>query len=147
MKAYLLDTSAFIKRYVKESGSEAVDSLFDEYATRYLSGLGLLETLSAFQRLCAVDRFVSEDQLRLLRAAVDSDVDAGKVVLLAATPADVDRAAGILGGGYLTAVDALHLAMALSLGPEATFVSADAKLNKAAESLGLAVSNPAAVPL
>ena len=54
MKAYFLDTSTFLKRYVKETGSDVVDSVFEEDGARYISGLCLLECFSNIQRLHAV---------------------------------------------------------------------------------------------
>ncbi len=139
---YFFDTSAFLKRYLKEAGSSDVDALFKEYGTRYISSLGLLESLSTIQRLHSVAGVVTADQLRLLRATVDSDIGEGKVTVVDPTPTEIDVAAQLLGHRYLTAVDALHIAMAKSLGPEVQFVSSDAKLNRVAAEQGLAVFDP-----
>ncbi len=139
---YFFDTSAFLKRYLKEAGSRAVDTIFGKYAPRYVSAVGLLECFSNLQRLHSVDGLVTADQLRWLRAEVASDIREGKVTVVHATAADVDAAAQLLGRQYLTAVDALQIATAKSLGPEIEFVSSDAKLNRVAAEQGLAVFDP-----
>lgn len=146
MKAYFLDTSALLKRYLKETGSDFVDAVFEEYAMRYVSGLGLLECFSNLQRLYAVDRLITTEQLRLLQAEVTSDIESGKVIVVSATPAEIEGAARILTEHYLTAVDALQIATARSLGPGVGFVSSDAKLNRAAAQHGLSVLDPTARP-
>ncbi|MHB0884868.1 MAG: type II toxin-antitoxin system VapC family toxin [Bacillota bacterium] len=139
---HFFDTSAFFKRYVREAGSPAVDTIFGEYARRYVSAIGLLECFSNLQRLHSVDGLVTTAQLRSLRAEVASDIREGRVITVHPTPADVSAAAQLLGRRYLAAVDALHIAMAKSLGPEIRFVSSDAKLNRVAAQEGLTVFDP-----
>lgn len=139
---YFFDTSAFFKRYAREAGSPTVDTIFGEYSRRHVSTIALLECFSNLQRLRSVDGLVTTDQLRSLRAEVASDIREGRVIAVHPTPADVNAAAQLLGRQYLTAVDALHLAMARSLGPEVRFVSSDAKLNRVAAQEGLTVLDP-----
>jgi hypothetical protein len=143
VKVYSLDTSAFLKRYLKETGSDIIDAIFGEYAARYVSGLCLLETLSNLQRLHSVDGLVAKDHLQLLQAAVASDIESGKVTVVNATPADIEAAVQILARQYLTAVDALQIAAAKALGSEVVFVSCDAKLSRVAAEHGLTVLDPA----
>lgn len=107
MKAYFIDTSALLKRYLKEAGSDVVDAVFEEYAVRYVSGIGLLESFSNLQRL------------------------------------EIEAAIRLLSDCCLTAVDALQIVTAQSLGPETVFVSSDMKLNLVAERQGLTVLDPA----
>lgn len=143
MKTYFLDTSAFLKRYLPETGSDVVDAIFGEYAARYVSGLCLLEALSNLQRLRSVDGLVAKEHLQRLQATVASDIESGKVIVVNATPADIEAAAQILAWQYLTAVDALQMAAAKALGPGVVFVSSDAKLNRLASEQGLTVLDPA----
>ncbi len=143
MTSYFLDTSAHLKRYLREAGSEAVDRLFSEYASRYVSAIGLLEGLSCLQRLRAVSGLIDADRLRLLRAAMASDIESGRLTVVSAAPPDIEAAAKILAERYLTAVDALQIATAKNLGPEVVFVSSDEKLNRAASEEGLSVVDPA----
>ncbi len=142
MKVFFLDTSALLKRYLKESGTEAVDALFEEEGERYVSSLGLLEIFSILQRLHAVVRLLSTEDYVRLRAAVLSDIDTGRVTVANAAPADIQAAAQVLSRRYLTAVDALQIALAGGLGPSGIFVSSDAKLNRSATEEGLQVLDP-----
>lgn len=142
MKVYFLDTSALLKRYLKEMGSDVVDTVFEGDGARYVSGLCLLECYSSFQRLHSVDRLATGDYLQLLQAAVASDIDSGKVIVVNATPADIEAAVQILTRRYLTAVDALQIAAAKALGSGVVFVSSDAKLNRVAMEEGLTVLDP-----
>jgi predicted nucleic acid-binding protein len=142
VKPHFLDTSALLKRYLKEKGSDAVDTVFEGDGARHASGLCLLECYSSFQRLHSVDRLATREHLQLLQAAVASDIDSGKLIVVNATPADIEAAVQILTRRYLTAVDALQLAAAKALGPGVVFVSSDAKLNRVAIEEGLTVLDP-----
>ncbi len=139
MTAYFLDTSAFLKRYLNEDGSEAVDRIFEEYSDRCISAVGLLETYSNIQRLHSVDRILTLEQYRSLCATIASDVESGRVTVRNATPQDIDAAVIILTQRYVTAIDALQIATAHMLGPGVVLVSADRKLNRLARDVGLEV--------
>jgi len=143
VKAHFPDTTAFIKRYLNETGSDVVDSLFEEEGERYVSGLCLLETHSNIQRLNAVGGLLTGEQVRMLHAAVASDIESGRVTVVNATAADIEEAARMLTRRHLTAVDAPQVAVAKSLGPEVVFVSSDLKLNRVAREEGLTVLDPA----
>lgn len=142
MKAYFLDTSAFIKRYLNEAGSETVDSIFDADGPKHISSLCLLETHSNIQRLHMVDGLLTSTQAEMLQAAVALDIDSGRVTVVNPTAVDIEEAVRLLARSYLTAVDALQVAIAIGLGPDTVFVSADAKLNRVAEQQGLTVLDP-----
>jgi len=142
VKVCFLDTSAFIKRYLNETGSDVVDSLFEEEGERCVSGLCLLETHSNIQRLHAVDGLLTGEQVQMLHAAVASDIESGRVTVVNATAADIEEAVRMLTRQYLTAVDALQVATAKGLGSEVVFVSSDAKLNRVAREQGLTVLDP-----
>ena len=123
-------------------GSDVVDTVFEGDGARYVSGLCLLECYSSFQRLHSVDRLATGDHLQLLQAAVASDIDSGKVIVVNATPADIEAAVQILTRRCLTAVDALQIAAAKVLGSGVVFVSSDTKLNRVAMEEGLTVLDP-----
>ncbi len=50
---YFFDTSALVKRYVQETGSDLVDKAFEEANQIIVSAITRIETLSAFRRLRA----------------------------------------------------------------------------------------------
>lgn len=144
MTVYLLDTSALLKRYLQEQGSDVMDRIFGKYTSaRYVSGICLLECFSNIQRLYTVDGFLTQEQHRQLCAAVMSDIQAGRMVITNTTAVEIDRAVDFLISEYLAAVDVLQLAIAIVMGPETVLVSSDKKLNKMATKHGIQVLNPA----
>lgn len=139
---YFLDTSALLKRYIPEQGSDAVDSIFSEEAERYITSMGLLECFSSLRRLHEVEKVLNQEQYRMLCASVMSDINSGTVVVTQASPSDLALAASLLQSRYLTAVDGLQIAVAVGLWSDTVFVSSDQKLNRVAEEHGLRVMDP-----
>lgn len=135
------DTSALVKRYVVEAGSDAVTALWNNSQPPASSWLLYAETTAAFARrrrersapVAEIDnahRLFRNDWLRFHRIPIDDEVNALVDALLARHP---------LRGG-----DAVHLASALHLRElaqdDVTFACADIALNAAARAEGLAVS-------
>ncbi len=141
MTTYFLDTSAFLRRYLNEKGSDVVDSIFEKPCSRYISAVGLIETYSNIQRLYSVDKLLTLEQHRLLCSSI-SDVESGRVSVTGASPAHIDAAVRILIRQYVTTVDALQLATVQLLGPSAILVSSDEKMNKLARELGISTLDP-----
>lgn len=143
---YFLDTSALLKRYVPEEGSGIVDDLLRSAGTLYISQVAAVELLSNLKRLQAVSHILPSDVYADLVRAFWSEVEVGTLSVLEVTSDAVEKAGELIEAGYLTPIDALQVAMALSQRdlPSMTFVSADTKLNSVARSLGLDVLDPAA---
>lgn len=142
MTAYFLDTSALVKHYRSEIGSERINALFaDSEAIRIISELAIVEFASTFQRLKnsgEVDDHVMNHALdRFTADATD------QIVVLEFRSAVIKLArASVLQHGLRT-LDALQLAAALSAKLKSpVFVSADERLVQAAEANGLNVLNP-----
>lgn len=77
-------------------------------------------------------------QVRLL-----ADATSGLLEVVHVTPGDVQVAIGIEMRQYLTAVDAVQMALASSFGDDVVFVSSDDKLNRVAGEMGIKTLNPA----
>ncbi len=67
------DSSAFIKRYVRETGTEAVLSWCDQATEIGLSAIALPEIISAFSRLRREDR-IDDTQYRQLKSLLLADI-------------------------------------------------------------------------
>lgn len=128
MSVYL-DTSAAAKLLVEEQESDAL--------ARYLDGLDAEDDLSSSALLETELRRVAVRE-RLPQAAV-SEVLAR--VALVEPGRSLFHEAGLLPGGTLRSMDALHLATALRL-DAAVVVAYDVRLIESARALGLDVLSP-----
>lgn len=147
---YYLDTSALVKRYVDEIGSDWLRATTDPAQSPLLftSRMTIVETISAFARR------VREDSLALAEFAALRDTFRNDCLnqyqIMPPTVTVIDLACALLERHSLRAYDALHLATALGAQqflaqrnlPGLTFLCADDRLNNAATAEGLAVDNP-----
>jgi predicted nucleic acid-binding protein len=129
-EVWYLDSSALVKTVVEEPESGA-----------------LIEWLAGKDELAACD-LVRVEAIRAVRVSDPGAVGRARRVLGTLTmirldPPVLDRAAD-LDPGALRSLDAIHLAAALSLGPDlAGVVTYDVRMADAAERLGLVVAAPA----
>jgi predicted nucleic acid-binding protein len=133
-----LDTSALVKRYVREPGSEEVSSLFASGSPPAVSRIAEVEAAAAFARRVREGTLPSPDLGRLLdRLARDME----ECRLVEVTTEVLDRAVRAVRELPLRAYDAVHLASALwvrdRLDPEVRFVCADRVLSRIAAENGL----------
>ncbi|CAN5300314.1 hypothetical protein BH24CHL7_BH24CHL7_14330 [soil metagenome] len=131
-----LDTSALIKRYVAEPGSELVIDLMSRDASWAGSALAQLETQVTLCHLDLNDTLEAE-----LRARARSDWERFIVVALAATL--IERAVDIACSHRLRTLDSIHLAAAAQLPRPFTFVTFDRQQAAAAQVLGFEVRGEA----
>jgi len=68
-----IDTSALVKRYAKEQGSEKVDELFQKEKDVWISQLSIVELLSALHRKAREKELLPED-VSIARAAFFRDL-------------------------------------------------------------------------
>lgn len=134
------DTSALIKRYVEEEGTEAVDRLWDSALAIVTSTVAFAETVSAFSRklregilthkeyLMTVKNF-KKDYNHLILVPIDNDFNALIESLVARHP--------------LRGFDAIHLASAITFtqseNVEMVFACFDDAPNQSALKEGLRV--------
>jgi predicted nucleic acid-binding protein len=146
MMLHYLDSSAWVKRYFDESGSDWVDSLFEE--DRLLSGstLGLIEVQATAARRCAAGAIDAAAFAETKRWLLD---EWGRFLWVGLAPEVVERSLAVASAFALRGSDSVHLASALQLGDDLgialndiAFVTSDLELQAAAIKAGLAVLNP-----
>jgi predicted nucleic acid-binding protein len=129
------DSSAFVKRYVREPGSDAVLSWCDQASELCLSGIALPEIVSAFCRLQR-EKLITPLQYRHLKAMLLADIADAAISDL--TPEVMRQTIVNLESNVLRGMDAIHLGSAQALQAD-IFVSADARQCAAATLAGLQV--------
>ncbi len=136
------DTSALVKQYRVEAGSPYVNALMADAANIiYISDLAVVELTSA---LTQYKRMGQIDVGAIQRALTQFKLDAAQRYVLIHFPLNwIKQACHQIEHYDLRALDAIHLAVALSLNlPSLTVVCADEKLLNAAAKAGLSVLNP-----
>jgi len=148
MAIFYMDTSALVKRYWPEQGTDAVDEIFghpaasDRLVTSFLT---ILEATSAVHRLTTSGRFADALADEIL-ARVRRDLEE----LVTVWPLDNvvgAQAIQVIEQHRLRSADAIHVATALAIasadsGRFLVMVSADREMCSAARSAGLRVLNP-----
>lgn len=145
MARYFLDSSALIKRYHQERGSERVSALFEVPDDRFfISRLALVEMHSAFARLVR-EQILTESNFVQLVLRLEADVTAGVFAIAAISSQRLAAASTLLrtqGVSHpLRTLDAIQLATAQALnirGRLAGFIAADHKLLASAATSGFA---------
>ena len=149
MSAYYIDSSALVKRYIEEDGSDVVDSVLDAPNNRcYVSRIAGAEVVAPLTRRGAGARWAEwqiDERIDLFRDDLGSRyrlIDTSRAILRSAM--DVARRHKLRG------YDAVHLATAMRVNAvrvergvlPAVLMSADDDLNAAAEAERFAVLNP-----
>lgn len=144
MALFLFDTSALVKRYHVEAGSDKVDEVFDNPDNiLIISELALVEVTSALQRKRNQGEITASAMEHAL-AQFAHDV-LGELIVAELTSDLIRRARRLVIEHSLRTLDALQLAFALefqALRP--TFVCADARLHNAAQAAGMIILDPEA---
>lgn len=130
------DTSAFVKRYISEDGTDAVLEWCERATEVGLSGIALPEIISAFCRLQREGR-ISDTQYRQLKSLLLADIEDAAICDL--TPAVLARAIASLENNVLRGMDAIHIGSAVVLQAD-VFLSADKRQLDAAARAGLCVA-------
>ena len=139
------DTSALIKRYHIEKGSNRVNDLFAEIESGgskgIISYLGVLESLSAITRR---KEEIKGDYRKVIKGMLTEIMDKFTIV-----PIDnyiMELAMKLVIKHNLRSLDSIHLATALMISQyvekEVVFISSDSELLKAAKKEGFEIINP-----
>jgi len=131
------DSSAFVKRYVRETGTDIVLQWCDQASEIILSGIALPEIISTFCRLRREAR-VTDTQYRQLKSLLLADIE--DAVICDLTPVVLAQAISSLEGNVLRAMDAIHIGSAVVLRAD-IFISADRRQLDAATRSGLSVES------
>lgn len=148
MAVYYLETSALIKRYRSERGTEVVDEVFEakaEYDLLTTSYFTVLEVSSVATRLLR-GSIIRMGSYRRLLANFMHDVRE-VMVLHPVSETVLSEAVDLIMAHALRAPDAVHLATALSIRASLSdmplvFVASDARLKAAGLASGLPVLDP-----
>ena len=132
MKAYL-DSSAFAKRFIEESGSSRVESICARASELGLSVLCVPEIVSALSRRLR-ERALTQTQYNEAKRRLLDDIRDADIISL--TPSVIGSAIMVLEASPIRAMDALHVACALEWGAE-LFASSDKQQLSAARRAGL----------
>lgn len=129
------DTSAFVKRYVSEDGTEAVLGWCDRATEIGLSGIALPEIVSAFCRLKREEK-ITDTQYRQLKSLLLADIE--DAAICDVNPLVLAQAVSCLEANVLRGMDAIHIGSAVALQAD-VFISADKRQREAAVRAGLRV--------
>ncbi|MHB9148970.1 MAG: type II toxin-antitoxin system VapC family toxin [Thermoleophilia bacterium] len=129
------DTSALVKRYIEEPGSDDVAGLLEDAESLIVSALLLPECMSAFQRLAREGRLSPREYEQLKGTVLADLVD---VTICHVVPEVIDIAVGCLERYPLRTLDAVQLGCACAVVPD-LFVTADQRRGMAARGEGLEV--------
>ena len=150
VKAYFLDSSALVKRYVPESGSEWIRNITDINAGNLLiiARITWVEVLSALARRQREERLTRTD-LNLVMQQFQFDLNT-QYHVIELDQLLIEQAGQAVTQFPLRAYDAIQLAAGLRIqsafaSATATtfiFLTADAQLLAIAQSAGLTVENP-----
>jgi len=150
MAAFVMDTSAVVKRYVQEIGTSWVRSIADPTASHliYLARITDVEFTSAVVRRQRGGTLSAHDAAATLRQFRQDLVLGYRIIEV--TPALLSTARSLAERHGLRAYDAVQLAAAVELNAQwlaagtgtITLVSADQELNAAAATEGLPIEDP-----
>ena len=149
MAVLFLDSSAVVKRYVSESGSQWTRTVLDpavanEHHVSVVTGVGVISAIIRRRRIGSLDATTAS-------AAISEFLDDGQYLFshVAAGERQIDRAMKFAQTHVLRGYDAIQLVSAVALGEryqtlgiQMIFVSADDGRNAAAIAEGLPVENP-----
>jgi len=146
MLFYFFDTSALVKRYHRESGSDRINAIFDDQDNvLIISELAIVEMASALQR----KRNRGEITLHAMNGAMAQFDNAvlNDLIVLGFRSGFIQQARDLVRQRSLRTLDALQLTAALEFSALApVFVCADEGLCRAASNVGLVVLNPEVTP-
>ena len=150
MANYFFDTSAFLKFYIEEDGSEIVQSLVEDVSNNTLiaSELTILESRSAIRRRERAGIISAEQAANALEQINEYIED--RIIVRSLSSAAMNEAARLIDEYPLRTLDALQLAACLIAHngpyPMTTLVCADTRLLDAAIQEGLNILNPLDAP-
>jgi len=122
MSTYFFDTSALVKRYHREIGTEIVDAAFDDKnATKIILDVSVIEFYSAFAKKVRTREITDEDFQDTVRALAQ-DIQSGAIVLTTLSDDDKKEAVTLIEkhGLFrnLRTLDAMQMAVLKRLGSQ-----------------------------
>lgn len=131
------DSSAFVKRYISEAGTDSVLEWCDQATEIILSGIVLPEIISVFCRLQREAKITATQYLQL-KSLLLADIE--DVAICDLTPAVLAQAISSLEKNVLRGMDVIHIGSAIVLKAD-IFISSDKRQLDAAARMGLRVES------
>lgn len=139
---YFFDTSALIKRYVQEKGSNIVDHLMDSADEIFISAITRIESISAARRLLE-ERSLSKSDFSIFKDNLASDFPFFTVVEF--SEYIEKKAIELIEKHQIKTLDAIQLACCLAAREDIDhLVTSDVKLARTASDVGIDIINPIA---
>ncbi len=137
---YFFDTSALIKRYVQEKGSNIVDNLMESADEIFISAITRIESISAARRLLE-ERSLSKSDFNVFKDNLASDFPFFTVVDF--SEYIEKKAIELIEKYQIKTLDAIQLACCLAERENIDhFVTSDVKLERTALEVGIDIINP-----
>ncbi len=137
---FYVDTSALLKRYLDESGSEKMKSLFESATTIIVSSISQIECTSALQRLLRT-KYINSEKYELLKKEIALDHSFFEIIEFDSHL--IDLSIKLMEKYPLKPLDTIQLASGLQVIKQIdSFVLADDQLKKYALKEGLHIINP-----
>lgn len=127
------DSSALVKRYVHENGSDILDVLLRRASQLAVCIILVPEIISGLNRRRR-EQILSVDDYHAIKRQLLADVR--DAIVLQITPAVISRSVRLLENNALRAMDALHVAVALEWRAE-LFATSDRRQFTAARNAGI----------
>ena len=140
---YFFDTSALLKHYRNELGTDVVDVIFNNKNNQiFISSFSIVELFSVIEKLFRKGIIVS-DEVSRVTDKFQSDIIFRRIGIIDISHIHIFKTYNLIFDLHLSATDSLILASSLSMEPEkAVFVCSDEFLLRAAEKSGLETLNP-----
>ena len=137
---YFFDTSALIKRYVQEKGSNIVDNLMESADEIFISAITRIESISAARRLLE-ERSLSKSDFNVFKDNLASDFPFFTVVDF--SEYIEKKAIELIEKYQIKTLDAIQLACCLAAREDIDhLVTSDVKLARTASDVGIDTINP-----
>lgn len=147
-RVYFFDTSALVKRYHQEIGTDVVDAAFeDKDAVKMISDISVIEFYSALAKKARTGE-ITEDDFRETIKALAQDIRSGAIELTPFSNGDKKEAVALIEkhglSGNLRTLDAMQLAVMKRFGSQyvTSVYCADRLFIAVVEKEGFAVANP-----
>ena len=142
MSNYFLESSALVKRYHVEEGSEKINAIIDKEQYIMISSVGIIEICSTLNRKKNQGK-ITEENLDFVKAQFFHDVNK-RFFVVGLEGYRIAIANEMVFRHNLTSFDAIQLASCIDVGisGKIVFVSADGHLVDAAKEEGIETVNP-----
>jgi uncharacterized protein len=134
------DTSALLKKYISEIGSDNVDKLFMSAQEIFVSTIAQIESISALKRL-VIEKEITETNYEDIKNEITQDFQFFNVIDL--NNEIINSSIEMIDKYQLKSLDSIQLGTAIVLRKEISyFVACDQKLLKAVQKEGFKFINP-----